>query len=162
METIKVIIETPKGSRQKNHNDESSRIISLKKLLPQGMVFPFDFGFVPGTKAEDGDSLDLLVLSEFATFPGCQQECRLIGGIKATQSETKSKGKKIRNDRIFAVPVLSEVFRHIETLSDIPDDIMEETEQFFIQYNKLEGKNFEISDRIKPKEAIKLVKESYP
>jgi len=47
-------------------------------------------------------------------------------------------------------------------LSDIPDDIMEETEQFFIQYNKLEGKNFEISDRIKPKEAIKLVKEAYP
>ena len=157
METIDVIIETPKGSRQKYHYDENTRVISLKKLLPQGMMFPFDFGFVPGTKAEDGDPLDILVLSEFASFPGCQQHCRLIGGFKATQSGEKSKGKKIRNDRIFAVPVLSEVFNHVGTLSDLPEKIMKETEQFFMQYNKLEGKVFEITGNIKPKEAIKLV-----
>lgn len=161
MDTISVMIETPKGSRQKYHYDESTRIISLKKILPQGMVFPFDFGFIPGTKGEDGDPLDLIILSELASFPGCQQECRLIGGFKAKQSADKPGGKQIRNDRFFAVPVLSDVFQHVETLSDLPEKVMDETEQFFIQYNKLEGKKFEVLGNMKPKEVMKLISKSY-
>ena len=161
LKPIDVIIETPKGSRQKYHYDEKSGIISLKKILPQGMVFPFDFGFLPGTKGEDGDPLDILVISELTSFPGCQQACRLIGGLKAKQSEEKSDAKKIRNDRFFAISVLSEVYGHIETLNDLPGKIVSETEQFFIQHNKIEGKKFEITGRMKPKDAFKLINKSY-
>src|SRR3954471_2088682 len=107
LDTIQVIIETPKGSRQKYHYDEQTRVISMKKLLPQGMVFPFDFGLIPQTKGQDGDPLDILLLSEFSSFPGCQHECRLIGGFKAKQSEGKKGEKVVRNDRIFGIPVLS-------------------------------------------------------
>ncbi len=82
---VPVVIETPRGSRNKYKLDEKSGRFKLSKIMPEGMVFPFDFGFFPGTRAEDGDPLDVLVLCEEPTFPGCQIDCRLAGVLLARQ-----------------------------------------------------------------------------
>src|SRR5947209_380551 len=76
---VRVVIETPKGSRNKFAFNEEERVFELKKVLPSGMVFPYDFGFLPSTKAEDGDPLDVLVLMDEPAFPGCVLACRVIG-----------------------------------------------------------------------------------
>jgi len=89
---IVVTIETPKGSRNKIKYDPASRKFKLSKVMPEGMMFPYDFGFVPSTKAEDGDPLDVLVLTDEPLFPGCVVECSLIGVLKAEQ---KKKGAQI-------------------------------------------------------------------
>src|SRR2546421_8211911 len=97
---VQVVIETPKGSRSKYAFDPDQRAFKLKKVLPEGMVFPHDFGFIPSTEAEDGDPLDVLLLMDQPAFPGCLVEARLIGVIEGEQSED---GKKERNDRLLAV-----------------------------------------------------------
>lgn len=70
MASIEIVVETPKGSAQKYDYDPKSRFFKMSKILPSGMVFPYDFGFVPDTKGEDGDPLDMIVISEFNSFPG--------------------------------------------------------------------------------------------
>src|SRR3954462_6402872 len=97
---IVVTIETPKGSRNKIKYETPSGKFKLSKVMPEGMMFPYDFGFVPSTKAEDGDPLDVLVLTDAPLFPGCQVDCRLIGVIKAEQEK---EGETTRNDRLIAV-----------------------------------------------------------
>jgi inorganic pyrophosphatase len=97
---IVVIIETPKGSRNKYAFDVKERIFVLKKVLPAGMSFPYDFGFIPSTIGGDGDPLDVLVLMDEPAFAGCKLSCRVIGIIEGEQG---SKKKKERNDRIVAI-----------------------------------------------------------
>jgi inorganic pyrophosphatase len=97
---IQVIVGTPRGSRNQYKYDKQTRQLNLSKVMPEGMIFPYDFGFIPETEGEDGDPLDVLVLIDEPTFPGCQVECRLIGVIEAEQEQS---GKKIRNDRLIAV-----------------------------------------------------------
>jgi inorganic pyrophosphatase len=92
---VKVIIETPKGSRNKFKYDPALRMFKLSKVLPEGMVFPYDFGFVPSTKGDDGDPVDVLVLMDEPTFPGCLLECRLVGVLEAGQEEKKKKNKTL-------------------------------------------------------------------
>jgi inorganic pyrophosphatase len=78
---LRVVIETPKGSRNKFAFDVKERIFELTKVLPSGMAFPYSFGFVPSTKADDGDPVDVLVLMDEPVFPGCVLTCRPIGMI---------------------------------------------------------------------------------
>src|ERR1700745_2256355 len=86
-ETIHVIIETPKGCRNKYAFDQDDRIFALKKVLPAGMSFPYDFGFIPSTRAEDGDPMDVLVLMDEPAFPGCLVKCRPVGVIEGEQGK---------------------------------------------------------------------------
>src|SRR5207253_9607645 len=99
-ELLRVVVETPKGSRNKFAFDPDKEIFELKKVLPEGMAFPYDFGFVPSTEAEDGDPVDVLVLMDQPAFAGCLLKCRPIGIIEAEQT---SDHKTVRNDRIIAV-----------------------------------------------------------
>jgi inorganic pyrophosphatase len=155
MQTITAIIETPKGSAEKYSYDIKTKFFKLKKILPAGMVFPFDFGFIPDTKGGDGDPLDIILLSEFRSFPGCAVECRIIGAITAEQSEKK---KKVRNDRFLAIPEQGTLFKKVESIEDLPKEIMDELEQFFKNYNEIEGKVFTPLKRLDAKEAVKLLK----
>ncbi|MCW3120008.1 MAG: inorganic diphosphatase [Chitinophagaceae bacterium] len=157
MKPVKVIIETPKGSALKYQYDMNSHLFNLKKILPAGMIFPYDFGFIPGTQGEDGDPLDILVISVFHSFPGCVMECRIIGGFMAEQTEKESGHKAIRNDRFFAVPVLSTIFSGIKSLKDLPEKTLSEIEKFFIHYNKMEGKDFKILEKMNPKKAQEVL-----
>jgi inorganic pyrophosphatase len=84
---VQVVIETPKGSRNKYAFDEQKRIFTLKRVLPAGMAFPYDFGFVPSTLADDGDPVDVLVVMDEPAFPGCLVKCRIIGIIEGEQGE---------------------------------------------------------------------------
>jgi inorganic pyrophosphatase len=154
MKTMDILIETPKGSAEKYAYEEASGHFRLKKIMPVGMMFPFDFGLIPDTKGEDGDPLDALVISEFASFPGCVVECRVIGAMLAEQKE---KGKVVRNDRFFFVPVLSKQFSAVESLKDLPEEHRKQTQNFFVQYNKAEGKEFEIIKVIDAAKAYKLI-----
>jgi inorganic pyrophosphatase len=132
-------------------------LFKLKKILPAGMVFPYDFGFIPGTKGEDGDPLDIIVISEFHSFPGCVIKCKILGGIKAEQSEKKGSDKIIRNDRFIAVPKVAKMYAEFDSVKDLPDQVMEELEQFFVNYNKIEEKKFKVLSIIDAKEALKMI-----
>lgn len=152
---LNVIIETPKHSKNKYAYDEKLRLFKLKSMLPEGASFPFDFGFLPCTKGEDGDPLDILVLMESPAFPGCLVECRLIGIIEAEQREKD--GKTDRNDRILAVASESILFKDIKKLKDLSDSLVEQIEYFFISYNEIEGKAFKVLDKAGPHRAKKLI-----
>jgi inorganic pyrophosphatase len=156
---VDVIIETPKGSAQKYDYVPNTPFFKLSKILPSGMVFPYDFGFIPKTRGEDGDPLDVIVISEFNSFPGVIIKCRIIGGIKAEQSDDKDRRKMIRNDRFLAIPKCSNIFQKIEKMGDLPGDITDQLEEFFIGYNKLEGKKFKALEKMGPKEAHRLIGE---
>lgn len=95
---FQVIIETPKGSRNKYAFDPEQRVFALKKVLPAGMTFPYDFGFVPSTKAEDGDPTDVLVLMDEPAFPAA---CLSVG------SSGSSRVCRARRKRVSATTVSS-------------------------------------------------------
>ncbi len=100
---INAIIESPKGTGNKYTFDSETELFKLTKILPEGMVFPMHFGFIPGTKGEDGDPLDVLILMDESCYPGNLIEGRVIGIIEAQQTERNH--KKMRNDRIIAAAV---------------------------------------------------------
>jgi inorganic pyrophosphatase len=99
-EGIEVVIETPRNGRNKFKFDEATNQFRLGSVLPAGLSFPYDFGFVPGTKADDGDPLDVLLLMDEPAFPGCRVDTRIIGVIEAEQSK---KDAMVRNDRLIGV-----------------------------------------------------------
>ncbi|HTR31027.1 MAG TPA: inorganic diphosphatase [Puia sp.] len=154
---LDVIIETPKGSSQKYDYVPDTPFFQLSKILPSGMVFPYDFGFIPKTKGEDGDPLDVIVISEFNSFPGVIIKCRIIGGITAEQSKEQKSDKMVRNDRFVAIPKCSNIFQNVKELKDLPKQITDELEEFFVDYNKMEGKKFRALDKIGHKEALDLI-----
>ena len=98
-------------------------------------MFPFDFGFFPDTKGDDGDPLDVLILSDEPTFPGCQIDCRLIGSIRAHQKDAD--GTEHRNDRLIAVAEASVLFASVKELSDLEPKVLEQIEGFFVNYQKV-------------------------
>ena len=149
-----VVIETPKGSPNKLAFEPRYGTFVLKGVLPAGAVFPFDFGFVPSTRADDGDPLDVLVLMDAPVFPGCIVPTRLIGVIEAEQTED---GDTQRNDRLLAVAATSAAHRSIRTLSDLGKDLVAQIEHFFVSYNELKGKRFEVKRQAGQKRALTLV-----
>ena len=157
-ESIDIIIETPKGCRNKYAYDEGSGGFRLKKILPAGAVFPFDFGFIPGTRGEDGDPMDVLVIMDEPAYPGCIVESRIIGALKAKQTERNKKTE--RNDRLIAVSVVSNSYSEVRSLQDINKNILDEIEHFFISYNEQAGKKFEPLGWAEAKEAVRLIKKS--
>jgi inorganic pyrophosphatase len=152
-----IIIETPKGSNLKYGWDKPLRLFRMKKKLAEGLVFPFDFGFIPGTKGENGDPLDIMVIAEFSTFPGCVVDCRLIGCVQALQ---KAGHKKLRNDRYLAVAELSESFRMIQTVEQLPTQILTDIELFIINCMSAEGKEISLSGNLGALQALELLKRS--
>jgi inorganic pyrophosphatase len=155
MKPVTAIIETPKGSALKYTYEPDKQLFKLTKVLPAGMVFPFDFGFIPDTKGEDGDPLDIIVISEFKSFPGCIMDCRIIGGIKAEQTEHE--GKTLRNDRFIGIPEVSQLFADINSTEDFPKKIMDQLEAFFKNYNELSDKQFTPLGRMTPEEGYALI-----
>lgn len=156
-EPQQVIIETPRGSRNKyKYHGETGRM-KFSKVLPEGMMFPYDFGFIPATKANDGDPLDVLVLSDEAMFPGCEIDCRIVGVLKVTQRE---KGKANRGDRLIAVAEGSVLYAGVNQLSDLEPAVLSQIEQFFTNYQRVRNIEFEAIERGGSRAALALLKES--
>lgn len=155
MKPVTVIIESPKGAGHKYDYEPELNRFKLKKILPAGLVFPFDFGFIPKTKGEDGDPLDVMVISEIKTFPGCCIDCRIIGVIKAEQTERD--GKTMRNDRFLAVPEVSILFKQVHEIEQLQQDVITQLENFFKNYNEQAGKKFRILGRESAESAYKMI-----
>ena len=154
---LQVIIETPKGSRNKFAFDPKQRIFILRKVLPAGMVFPYDFGFLPRTEAGDGDPIDVLLLMDEPAYPGIAVASRLIGVIEGEQLEGQ---KRVRNDRLVAVAEANHLYADVRALSDLPKQFLNELEQFFVNYHRLEGKKYELLGCRSAATAKKLIREA--
>ena len=152
---LRVVVETPKGSRNKFAYEPNEHIFELKKVLPAGMAFPYDFGFVPSTEADDGDPIDVLVLMDEPAFPGCVLTCRPIGVIEGEQGDKKDTE---RNDRIVAVQEDAHSWAAIKTIDDLGKQFCKELEEFFVNYHRLSGKEYRILGLKGPDQARKLVK----
>jgi inorganic pyrophosphatase len=153
--TCRAIIETPKGCRNKFDYDPDSGLFMLGGLLPEGMMFPFDFGFIPSTLGEDGDPLDILVLMDAPAHVGCLIEVRIIGIIEAEQSED---GKTESNDRLLGVAIHSYDHEDLESISDVNKTLLDQLEAFFISYNKQRGKEFKVTGTGGPKKAMRFLR----
>jgi inorganic pyrophosphatase len=151
---LNVVVETPKGSRNKLDWDEEHEMYKLKGVLPAGMAFPFDFGFLPGTKGEDGDPVDILVLMDEPTYPGTLVTARLLGAIEAEQKE---EGKTERNDRLIAVADVSRNHKGIDHIDQLSPNLLHEIEHFFTSYNVAKGKEFRVLGRVGPERARELI-----
>jgi inorganic pyrophosphatase len=154
--TCRAIIETPKGCRNKFDYDSESNLFMLGGLLPEGMMFPFDFGFIPSTLGDDGDPVDILVLMDAPAHVGCLIEVRLVGIISAEQS---ADGEKERNDRLLGVAIHSYDHEDIKTIDDVSKTLLSQLEEFFVSYNKQRGKKFRVTGTGGPKKAIKFLKD---
>lgn len=155
--SVNVVIETPRGSRNKFKFDESCSLFSLGSVLPAGAVFPYDFGYVPGTRGDDGDPLDVLLLMDAPAFTGCLVKSRLIGVIEGLQ--TGHRGGMERNDRLVAVALDARDYKDVHSLRDVNDNLLGEIEHFFVSYNEMRGRKFELVGRRGRRHARKLLKE---
>ena len=140
--TCRAIVETPAGSRAKFTYDPETGLYTLGKLLPLGLSFPLDFGFVPSTIGGDDDPLDILILPETALAVGCLVEVRLLGLIEAEQ--WKEGEERVRNDRLIARLTESRAFAKVESFDQLGDRFAEELNTFFKTYKQLRGQNYDV------------------
>jgi inorganic pyrophosphatase len=153
----RVIVETPKGCRNKFDYEPDLEAFSLGGLLPEGLSFPFDFGFVPSTLAEDGDPLDVMILMDEPAHVGCVLSVRLIGVIEAEQTQN---GKTTENDRLIAVAVHSYSHENIQSIGELNKSLLDQVEEFFISYNKSRGKKFKVTAVHGPSRAVKRLQQA--
>jgi inorganic pyrophosphatase len=152
---IYAVVETPRGSTCKLDLDPKLRAFTLAKPLMAGLTYPYDWGFIPSTQAEDGDPLDVLVIHDAQTYPGVVLRCRPVGILEIEQ---KSKGKRERNDRIFAVPDRSPLETDLQDIRRLPSRAHEELERFFLATDALEDKKLEFLGWGGPAVAVKKIK----
>src|SRR3712207_4207727 len=152
---LNVVIETPKGSHNKYAYDEEFGTFRFKAVMPEGNLFPHDFGFVPSTLGGDGDPLDVLVLLDVSLPVGCLLSARPLGVIEAEQRERN--GKTERNDRLLAVATKARTHAHVHRLEDLRPGLLDEIEAFFGHYNALSGRSFTPVGRGGPERARELV-----
>jgi inorganic pyrophosphatase len=154
---VHVVVETPRGSEAKLKFDPDLQVFTLSKALMLGLSYPYDWGFVPSTTGDDGDPVDVLVLHEAATSPGLVLKCKIIGVLEVVQSEGK---KKIRNDRLMAVPRGSHREKSHHDARDLPKRVREEIEKFFVATDELEDKQLKFLGWRGPKAGEKLIERS--
>ena len=153
--SVNVVVETPRGAQAKFKHDPETGAMMLSRPLPAGVVYPYDWGFIPSTKAEDGDPLDVLVIHDAQTFPGVVLRCRPVGILEVEQM---SKGKKERNDRVFAVPDRSPLETDLKDIRHLPSRAHDELKRFFRATNALEDKELEFLGWRGPKQAANTIK----
>ena len=155
-ERIYAVVETPRNSRAKLEFDSKLLVFTLSKPLLAGLTYPYDWGFIPSTKAPDGDPLDVLIVHDAATYPGLVLCCTPIGILEVIQMK---KGKKERNDRIFAVPDRSPFEGNLQDIRHLPRRAIEELEKFFEATNALESKKLQFRGWGGPSKAIRIIRE---
>jgi inorganic pyrophosphatase len=150
---ITVMIEIPKGSRNKYEYDKDKMVIKFDRMLFSSVHYPSDYGFIPDTLALDKDPLDALVLVSEPTFPGCMINARPIGLFKMID-------EKGPDDKILCVPVSDPLWNHIYSLNEVPPHLLKEIEHFFKVYKDLEKKKTGVKGWGDLKAAIRIIKEA--
>lgn len=147
--TFDVLIEIPKGSRNKYEYDFTLHKIRFDRLLFSSMMYPADYGFVPETLALDGDPLDVLVLGTEPTFPMCVMEVKPIGVFHMTD-------EKGPDEKLICVPINDPIWHGHNSLDDISSHRLKEIEHFFQVYKDLEKKKVDVGGWGNVEEAIKI------
>jgi inorganic pyrophosphatase len=154
-----VVVESPRGSAIKLKYRADLNAMSISRPLASGLVYPYDWGFVPSTKGEDGDPIDAALLWDVATFPGVVVPCRALGVMHVDQSRTDGKGRA-RNDRILALPIAARREAELTSALSLPTRVREELEHFFTAATALEGKDPKILGWGGPDAALELLQSS--
>lgn len=155
MEKFDVVVEIPKGQRNKYEVDHKTGRIHLDRFLYTSMAYPTDYGFIENTLGEDGDPLDAMVLLHEPTFPGCIVECRAIGMFNMTDEAGG-------DDKVICVPASDARMDIYQDISDVAPAELEEIKHFFSHYKDLEpGKSVDAADWVGRAEAEAEIKRSY-
>jgi inorganic pyrophosphatase len=150
---VNMIVEIPKGRRNKFELDKETGLIKLDRYLYSSSVYPGDYGFIPQTLAADGDPLDILVMVNEPTFSGCLIEARVVGMFRM-------KDKGADDFKVLGVPHADPLFAHVKKLDDVPPHFLREVEHFFGTYKQLEGAHTESLGWIGAEESTKEVRDS--
>lgn len=152
---LHVIIETPRGTRNKFAYKEQYGVIELRRILRGGMTWPCDFGFVPQTLAEDGDAIDVALLIDEPCFPGCLVRVRLLGAIGFIKNGEE-------NDRFIGCPISlpggGSTWDELRSLDDVSPRLLRELEAFLQDYQTFEGHTIELSGRLDAAAAMERVR----
>jgi inorganic pyrophosphatase len=149
MDTVNVIIEIPRGSQNKYEYDHENHTIMLDRHLIVSMVYPAEYGFVPDTLGGDGDPLDVLVLTEFPTFPGCLIKTKILGMCNMTDENGE-------DAKLIGVPSYDPKWKSATDIGDVPKDVLDRISQFFTVYKDLdEGKWMKVENWVGRDEAWK-------
>jgi inorganic pyrophosphatase len=154
-----IVVESPRGWAVKLKYSAELGAFSISRPLPLGLTYPFDWGFVPSTRAPDGDPVDAAVFWDVATFPGVVIPCRAFALIKVEQNRADGSGRA-RNDRILAVPIEGRRQRDLTPATALPPRVRDELELFFLTAAALEGKDPRIIGWDEPAAALELVRSS--
>jgi inorganic pyrophosphatase len=155
-DAVNIIVETSKGQRHKLKYEPKYGVLRFEKLLPLGHVFPFDFGFLPSTIGDDGDPLDVLLLGHEAAPAGSLVLGKLVAVLEAEQTE---EGQTKRNDRLIAIPLEVKSRKPLQPAILFDQEWADAIAQFFVSYNKLQGKEFKPLGTHGEKRAYELVKQ---
>jgi inorganic pyrophosphatase len=136
-QSFDVLIEIPKGSRNKYEYDFELKKIRYDRMIFSSMMYPADYGFIPETLALDGDPVDVLVLVTEPTFPGCVMEVKPIGVFHMAD-------EKGSDDKIICVPISDPIWNKLTDLSDVNPHLLLEIEHFFKVYKDLEHKKVDV------------------
>lgn len=150
---VSVMIEIPKGSRNKYEYDKEKQKLKFDRMLFSAVHYPSDYGFIQETLAMDGDALDALVLVWESTFPGCIIDAKPVGLFKMWD-------EKGPDEKILCVPLSDPLWNHIESISDVPPHLLKEIEHFFSIYKELEEKKTGVEGWEDRESAIRIIKES--
>ena len=150
---VEVTIEIPRGSRNKYEFDHERHIFRLDRVLYSSMHYPTDYGFIEGTLSGDGDPLDVLVVVEEPTFPGCHLRVRPIGALIMTDN-------KGEDEKILAVPVDDPRFTSVNRLANLDDHWPREISAFFRTYKELQGEQTDVRDWLEVDEAWRVIAEA--
>jgi len=152
-EIVRMIVEIPKNSGNKYEYDRALGVFRLDRTLYSPMHYPGDYGFIPGTLSDDGDPLDVLVLVDQPSFPGCLIEVRPVALLNMVDSD-------IGDQKIIAVPMRNPRYDEIHTIDQIFAHVRREIEHFFSIYKELEGKVSEMRGWGDPPEARRAIMKS--
>lgn len=155
--SVHVVVETPRGSTTKLKYDEKLGVMTLQRPLTLGLIYPYDWGFVPSTRAHDGDPLDAIVMWDGVSYPGVVLPCRPIGVLHVEQANRQTRARE-RNDRIVAIPIPAPRADSLRTVFDLNERIRLELEQFFLAVVAFEKKDLKILDWAGPDDALALVR----
>jgi len=150
---VNAVVEAPRGSRLKIDFDPQGRCFRIARPLPLGMSYPFDWGFIPGTRGDDGDPLDAMILSDVSTYPGVVLQGRVAGMLQLLQTDA---GKKPEiNNRVLLLP--SWLSGHVEEASDLPKAIRAQIEHFFVSVDQFTDITVEVRGWASAKKAMRFI-----
>ena len=153
---VNVIVEIPAETHNKYEYDEELDIIKLDRVLHSPVHYPFDYGFIPETRCDDGDHLDIMVVTNSPTFPGCLLEARVLGALLMSDEHGG-------DEKILAVPVHNPYFKHMKSIKDISPHLLDEILHFWSSYKYLEKKDKPVKLRgwVNRVTSYKIIRDSF-